>query len=124
VCVEPSFGDLVRIVAAPETAESGFAGREGQVFGESIPSRSGVGPVIGDRGEDYAFSVFFEDTDEQAWFAPHRVQFLERTDADDPSGEGSALDPILESRQRLPFAVPDPDGQLKRWLERHDDNAK
>ena len=69
--LEPSFGDLVRIVEVPETEERGFAGRAGQVFGESIPSRSGVNPVVGDRGEDYAFSVFFENTDEQEWFAPH-----------------------------------------------------
>lgn len=67
----PGFGDRVRIATAPETAVHGFEGRVGEVWGESVPSTSGVGPVIGDRGEDRALSVFFEDTEEVAWFAPH-----------------------------------------------------
>jgi hypothetical protein len=47
------------------------------VLGESIPSSSGVGPVIGDRGENLALSVFFDDTEEQEWFAPHLVEFID-----------------------------------------------
>jgi hypothetical protein len=57
-----------------------FAGREGEVYGWSVPCSSGVGPVIGarkGRDEDVAFSVYFEDTGEQAWFAPHLVKAVE-----------------------------------------------
>lgn len=67
----PSFADRVRIAKAPEAAAHGFAGRVGEVWAESVPSASGVGPVLGDRGEDRALFVFFEDTEEAAWFAPH-----------------------------------------------------
>jgi hypothetical protein len=74
----PRFGDRVRIAIAPETEARGFAGRAGEVWGESVPSVSGVGPVIGDRGEDLALSVFFEETEDQAWFAPHLVQGVDR----------------------------------------------
>jgi hypothetical protein len=115
------FGDLIRIARA-ETEESGFAGRVGQVFGESIPSRSRVGPVIGDKGDDYAYSVFFEDTDEQVWFAPHLVEFVAFSSAAQMTG--SPLNRILESRERLPFALPDPDGELKRSLALHRDDPK
>ena len=64
----------MRIVTAPETVSSGFAGRKGEVWGESVRPRSEVSPVIGERGEGIALSVFFEDTEEHAWFAPHLVE--------------------------------------------------
>jgi hypothetical protein len=57
-----------------------FAGREGEVYGWSVPSSSGVAPVIGarkGRDEDFAYSVYFEDTGEQEWFAPHLVKLIE-----------------------------------------------
>jgi hypothetical protein len=57
-----------------------FAGREGLVFGWTVPSSSGVEPVIGarkGRETDFALSVFFEDTEEQQWFAPHLVKVIE-----------------------------------------------
>jgi hypothetical protein len=75
---EPTFGDRVRVKASQETTELGFAGRVGQVYGETVPSLSGVGPAIGDRGDDPAVSVVFEDTAEQAWFATHLVEFVDR----------------------------------------------
>jgi hypothetical protein len=74
----PSFGDRVRIALTPETKACGFAGRVGEVWAESVPSISDLGPVIGDRGEDRALSVFFEDTEDVAWFAPHLVQHVDR----------------------------------------------
>jgi hypothetical protein len=74
----PGFGDRVRIVTAPETVASGFAGRVGEVWSESAPSVSGAGPVIGDRGEDLALSVLFEETEDLVWFAPHLVERVER----------------------------------------------
>jgi hypothetical protein len=54
----------VRIAHAPETEQRGFAGREGEVHGESVPSVSGVA-AIGDRGEDHAFAVYFHETGER-----------------------------------------------------------
>ena len=72
---EAGFGDRVRIRDSPDTAS--YAGRVGEVFGESIPSSSGVAPVIGDRGDDFAISVHFDETGEQEWFAPHVVEFLD-----------------------------------------------
>jgi hypothetical protein len=73
------FGDPVRIASFPEAGA--FAGRRGECYGESSPASSGVGPVIGAQfggttrvaHMDHALSVYFEDTDEQEWFAPHLV---------------------------------------------------
>jgi hypothetical protein len=132
----PGFGDRVRIAPSDETSERGFAGRSGIVYGESIPSSSGAGPVIGDRGEDFALSVFFEDTDEEEWFAPHLVEVLDHGGAQamtidagpsfvrDPDGAcrevggatevGDVLNPGLE----LGGAVPDAKGRIRRWLGR------
>jgi hypothetical protein len=75
--VEAGFGDHVRIVDSEATRAAGFAGRVGHVYGETVPSASGEGPVIGDRGEDFALSVFFDDTNEQVWFAPNEVAFID-----------------------------------------------
>lgn len=57
----------MRIVSVPETKASGFAGRVGEVWGERKAS-----------GE---LSVFFEGTEELAWFAPQLVQRLDRARA-------------------------------------------
>jgi hypothetical protein len=84
----PGFGDRVRICDTESMQERGFAGRVGNVFGESIPSSSGVGPVIGDRGDDLAFSIFFDDTREQEWFAPHLLEFVDHGGADTMSLDG------------------------------------
>lgn len=68
----------MRVATAPETEARGFAGRVGEVWSESEPSVSGIGPVIGDRGEDLALSVLFEDTGDVVWFAPHLLKRVER----------------------------------------------
>jgi hypothetical protein len=78
--VSPSFDDernAVRIADFPEAGA--FAGRYGERYGWSVPSSSGVSPVIGagvggSSQQDFAVSVYFEDTDEQVWFAPHLVE--------------------------------------------------
>ena len=72
----PAFGEPVRIAAYPEAGI--FADRRGVCYGFPKPSQSKVGPVIGAdhpdaRGDDFALSVYFEDTGEQEWFAPHLV---------------------------------------------------
>lgn len=74
----PCFGDRVRIASALQTEATGVAGKIGEVWSESDPSLSGVGPVIGDRGGKLALSVLFEDSDEIVWFAPHLLQRVER----------------------------------------------
>lgn len=75
----PGFGAPARIAAFPEAGP--FGDRIGVCYGFSVPSQSGVGPVIGaeapearQEDEDLALSVYFEDTGEQEWFAPHLVE--------------------------------------------------
>jgi hypothetical protein len=70
-------GDWVRVADLPEAGE--YAGRLGQVFGWSVPSSSGVGPVIGDTfggsgREDFAYAIIFDGIDGERWFAPHLVE--------------------------------------------------
>jgi hypothetical protein len=69
-------GDEVYIADLPEAGR--FAGREGTVYGHTKPSASGQGkPAIGERKGrevDFAWSVYFEETGEQEWFAPHVVR--------------------------------------------------
>ncbi len=74
----PGFGDRARIAFTPATEKSGFAGRVGEVWRTSVPSRESLGPVIGDRGEDLAVSVLFEDAEDEVWFAPHLVKRIDR----------------------------------------------
>ncbi len=71
-----SFGDNVRIRATKETEVAGVAGLEGQVYGETTPSVTGV-QVIGSPSNDYAINVHFEERDEAFWFAPELVEFLD-----------------------------------------------
>ena len=136
VATRPSFGDHVRIASSDETEGSGFAGRSGHVFGESMPSSSGVGPVIGDRGEDLALSVFFDDTEEQEWFAPHLVEFLDHGGGQTMSLEGgpsfvrdsdgawqeaggsTEVGAVLNPSAGVGRVVPDATGRIRRWLRR------
>jgi hypothetical protein len=72
-----NMGDVVYIADLPEARA--WANREGTVYGHTKPSSSGQGPVIGARkghDVDFAWSVYFEDTGEQEWFAPHLVKLL------------------------------------------------
>ncbi|HSC92353.1 MAG TPA: hypothetical protein VLB86_11920 [Gaiellaceae bacterium] len=130
----PGFGDRVRICDTEEMHEHGFAGRVGKVFGESVPSSSGAGPIIGDRGEDFALSVFFDDTDEHVWFAPHLVEFVDRggeqtmsldggpsytRDADgvwQEVGRPTELGELLNPGRRVPRVANDAAGAVRRWL--------
>ena len=67
------FADRVRIKSTEETERLGLAGREGQVFGWTTPSVTGVS-VIGPTAEDYAVNVHFDDLDEGFWFADELVE--------------------------------------------------
>ena len=82
-CMEISFGDHVRIVAAPVTEECGYAGAFGQVYGITTPSVTGVA-VVGESDEDVAYNVQFEAPDlEGAWFAPRLVEFVDHAPGTD-----------------------------------------
>jgi hypothetical protein len=71
-------GDAVFIADLHEAGA--FAGREGEVRGHTKPSLSGCTPIIGAHKKpcalDLAWSVYFPDTGEQEWFAPHLVRLL------------------------------------------------
>ena len=74
--MNPSFGDNVRIRVTAETEDAGVAGFEGQVYGETAPSVTGV-DVIGSTTDDYALNVHFEGRREALWFAPELVELLD-----------------------------------------------
>jgi hypothetical protein len=59
-------GDQVVIADRPDAGA--FAGRLGVIYGWTTPSTSKEGPVNGEAPEDFAWSVYFEDSEEQAWF--------------------------------------------------------
>ena len=72
-----TFGDTVRVVSTELTQRLGLAGLVGTCYGQTIPSSSGVGDVIGMSDEDYAVNVFFDDRDEAFWFAAHLLEFVD-----------------------------------------------
>jgi hypothetical protein len=70
------FGDNVRVLAAPVTEAAGLAGLQGQVFGETTPSVTGV-DVVGSAGNEYAINVHFEELDRSIWFAPDLLELVD-----------------------------------------------
>lgn len=70
------FGDNVRVLDAPETAEKGLAGRMGCVYGMTTPSVTSV-DVIGELRSDYAVNVHFEELNDSFWFAPELLEFVD-----------------------------------------------
>lgn len=72
-----SFGDTVRIRSTPAMECLGYAGLTGTVFGQTMPSYSGVSSIVGAGEVDYAINVFFEERDEDVWFAPELVEFMD-----------------------------------------------
>jgi hypothetical protein len=132
----PTFGDRVRIRDAEETRVGGYSGQTGTVFGESIPSTSGVTPVIGDRGEDRALSVTVDETRKSAWFAPHLIEFVDHGGVEtmsvdggpsftrDPDGTwhevggSTGLGNFMKPGGGVPRRVLDPFGRVRRWFEK------
>ena len=72
----PRMGDHVRIRRTAVTEAAGIAGLHGPIFGESVPSSSGV-VVIGPAPDDYVVNVWVEDRHESYWLAPEHVEFLD-----------------------------------------------
>lgn len=68
-----SFGDRVRIKSTVETESVGIAGVEGDVFGVTTPSATGV-TVIGGSPDDVALHVYFEGRSDELWFRPDLVE--------------------------------------------------
>jgi hypothetical protein len=89
-----SFGDTVRVVSNDLTRSLGLADLIGTVFGQTVPSISGVTDVIGASDEDYAVNVFFDERNEGFWFAENLIRLVDH-------GAGMEL--------RL-------DGQDKKWI--------
>ena len=73
---QPSFGDHVRIRRTDITEAAGLAGLEGHIYGESVPSVSGV-EVVGPAPDDFVLNVFVEERSEGYWLAPEYVEFLD-----------------------------------------------
>ncbi|MGW8179091.1 MAG: hypothetical protein ACWGQW_10050 [bacterium] len=71
-----SFSDNIRIRTTKETEVAGVAGLEGQVYGETTPSVTGV-EVIGTPSADFAVNVHLEKRGEAFWFAPELVEFID-----------------------------------------------
>ena len=71
-----SFGDRVRVRQTPATQAAGLAGLVGEVYGETMPSVTGV-EVIGELKEDYAVNVHFEERGGQFWFHPDALEFVD-----------------------------------------------
>jgi hypothetical protein len=71
----PDFGDRVRIKESPETLSARVAGLEGDVYGFTTPSVTGV-EVIGGAPDDYALNVSLPDRDAELWFRPDLVELL------------------------------------------------
>ena len=90
------FADRVRIKRTEETQTLGLAEREGQVFGWTTPSVTGVS-VIGTITDDYAVNVFFDELDEDLWFANDLVEQV-----DNGAGTVISLDGVDKEWIRLP----------------------
>lgn len=71
-----SFGDKVRVLSSPATDAAGISGLAGCIYGESVPSSSGV-VVLGKLAADYAVNVFIEERQEGFWLDPSLVEFAD-----------------------------------------------
>ena len=71
-----SFGDNVQGCRDAADHGLGFAGRVGQVYGETTPSVTGV-EVVGDTCDDFAIAVQFEGKSDSIWFAPQLLEFVD-----------------------------------------------
>lgn len=99
----------VRIRSTELTEALGFAGKEGEVYGQSIPSSSGV-EVIGTMCDDFAINVWFDDLEQQFWFAAELVVPAvgtpeplgdRNTGIGERSGSEVAQPPVHEASPRL-----------------------
>lgn len=71
-----SFGDNVRVLTTPETAERGLAGLTGQIRGVTTPSVTNV-EVIGGVLENCAFAVEIQGQSAALWFSPNLLELVD-----------------------------------------------
>jgi hypothetical protein len=71
----PQFGDQVRIKETSDTLQAGLAGWEGEVFGVTTPSVTGVA-VVGGAPDDVALNVHFRERNIDHWFRPDLIEVL------------------------------------------------
>jgi len=71
-----SFGDRVRFRSTELTERLGLVGLLGSVFGESVPSSSGV-VVEGACSDDFAVNVVIDGRQGSIWIAPEHVEFVD-----------------------------------------------
>ncbi|GAA5506993.1 hypothetical protein [Novipirellula caenicola] len=70
------FGDNVRVLATADTEALRVAGQVGSVYGHTTPSVTGV-DVVGVVADDFAINVHFEELDQDYWFAPELLEFVD-----------------------------------------------
>ena len=71
-----AFGDKVRVRTTPHTEGLGVAGQTGIVYGVTKPSVTGVN-VVGDSHDDEAICVRIESRNQEFWFAPALLEFVD-----------------------------------------------
>lgn len=71
-----SFGDTVRILPGTATDAAGISGLSGCIYGETVPSVSGVS-VLGELSDDYALNVFIEVLNRDFWVDPSLLEFVD-----------------------------------------------
>ncbi|HVD30136.1 MAG TPA: hypothetical protein VNE19_00305 [Methylomirabilota bacterium] len=76
IALLPSFGDRIRIRRTAVTEAGGIAGLEGQIYGETVPSLSGV-QVLGPCPDDFALNVYVEERASDFWLAPEHVELID-----------------------------------------------
>lgn len=71
-----TFGNKVKIKTSEDTEKINVAGKFGKIFGQTVPSLSGV-EVIGNPKRDYAINVYFEDIDDSYWFDESLIETVD-----------------------------------------------
>lgn len=69
------FGDIVRIVQTPEMTQAKIAGLEGEIYGFTTPSASGVS-VIGSLANDFAWNIHIPSLNQEFWLDPSNIELV------------------------------------------------
>ncbi|MGY3265570.1 hypothetical protein [Lysobacter sp. HA35] len=84
------FGDTVTILETADTVGAGIAGHEGEVYGFTTPSGTGV-DVVGSLAEDFAINVYVESLGRDFWLDPSAVQLVSRPDVMEFGAAGKTI---------------------------------
>jgi hypothetical protein len=109
----PSFGDNVRVLAAPETVSRGIAGLTGQVYGFTTPSVTGVS-VIGGGGDDFALNISIADRGSDFWLAAHLVELVDHAPGTTVSTDASPTQSVRNADGTW-RVEPKPQLEVKPW---------